>query len=73
MEEIFRDFIRTELYEVVDLVVAKQYDPEKKIDVYILDTKAEKLKALVNEYQPSEDLPEYRQAMFIISNACRYL
>lgn len=67
MEEILRKFIQEELYEVVDMVV------ENHIDVHILNSKAGKLGALINEYSPDEDLPEYRQAMFIISNAYRYL
>ena len=73
MEEILRKFIQEELYEVVDIVVAKQYDPEKEIDQNLLESKSRKLEDLVTKYKPSEDLPEYRQAMFIISNAYRYL
>lgn len=73
MEEILRKFIQEELYEVVDMVIAKQYDPEKKIDPDLLESKSRKLEDLVMKYKPSEDLPEYRQAMFIISNAYRYL
>jgi hypothetical protein len=73
MEEILRKFIQEELYEVVDMVIAKQYDPEKKIDSDLLESKSRKLEDLVIRNKPSEDLPEYRQAMFIISNAYRYL
>ena len=73
MEEILRKFIQEELYEVVDTVIEKQYDPEKKIDPDLLESKSRKLEDLVMKYKPSEDLPEYRQAMFIISNAYRYL
>lgn len=73
MEEILRKFIQEELYEVVDMVIAKQYDPEKKIDPDLLKSKSRKLEDLVMKYKPSEDLPEYRQAIFIISNAYRYL
>lgn len=65
VEEIFRNFIKAELYEIVDMVV------ENHIDIHILNSKADKLEALINEYLPDEDLPEYRQAMFIISNAYR--
>ena len=69
MEEILRKFIQEELYEVVDMVVAKRYNPTAEIDLEILNSKADKLEALVDKYKPEEDLPEYRQAIFIIKNA----
>ena len=68
MEEKIRDFIKQELWELVDAVVNYKYYGGKKIDLEIIEEKAKKLDALVGDYSDEGYL---NQAKFIIENAKR--
>lgn len=72
MEEKIRDFIRQELWELIDIVVRyKDYGgPIPGID-YIKEKEKKLINLVGEDYYEKEDNPGINQARFIIKNAER--